>query len=85
MKKLTLSADDQVVREARRLAASHKTSISAMFARFVRILASRERAGDDIPADSIAAQATGSLRLPKGKTADDVLAEALMERHGSKK
>jgi hypothetical protein len=85
MKKLTLSADEDVIREAKRLARRNRTSVSAMFGRFVRSLAGPRKAADDIPPDSIAARVTGIISLPKGKTPRDVLTEALMEKYGVKK
>jgi len=85
MRKLTLSADDETVKQAKRIAARHKTSVSAMFARFVRRMARGKDAADDVPADSIAARATGFVALPKGKTPRDVLTEALIEKHGAKR
>jgi hypothetical protein len=85
MRKLTLSADDDVVREARRLAKRNKTSISAMFSRFVRGMAKPKKTAVVIPPDSITARVTGIISLPKGKTPRDVLTEALMEKYGIKK
>jgi hypothetical protein len=85
VKKLTLSADDDVVRKAKHLARRNKTSVSAMFSRFVRSLSEPRQSGDDIPPDSIAARVTGIMSLPKGKTPRDVLTEALMEKYGVKK
>jgi len=84
-RKLTLSTDEGVIREAKRLARRHKTSVSAMFTRLVRSMAGNGGASDDVPPDSIAARATGFITLPKGKTPGDVLTEALMEKHGIEK
>ena len=84
MKKLTLSADEGVIREAKRLARRNRTSVSAMFSRFVRSMARVGKAPKGIPADSTAARARGFISLPKGKTPRDVLTEALMEKYGIK-
>lgn len=84
MGKLTLSVDDDVIRAAKRMARCEKTSVSAMVTRMLRARAEVRRQPDDIPPDSITARATGIARLPKGKTAEDVLAEALMEKYGIK-
>ena len=85
MKKLTLSADESVIREVKRLARRNRTSVSAMFGRFVRSLAGSRKTADAIPPDSIAARVTGIISLPKGKTPRDVLTEALMEKYGVRK
>ncbi len=84
-RKLTLSADEGVIRQAKRLAKRNKTSVSAMFGRFVRVMAKSGKVREKIPADSTAARARGFIRLPKGKTPRDVLTEALMEKYGEKK
>jgi len=84
-RKLTLSTDEGVIREAKRLAKRNKTSVSAMFTRLVRSMAGDAEAPSEVPPESIAARATGFITLPKGKTSRAVLTEALMEKHGIKK
>jgi len=85
MKKLTLSADAEVIEQAKRIARRNGTSVSAMFVRFVRGLTRQDKALEEVPPDSIAARATGAVRLPKGKSPRDVLADALVEKHGGKR
>ena len=85
MRKLTLSADDKVVEEVRRLALRRKTSISAMFSDFIRNMVKRDEKAGDIPEDSIAARATGFISLPEGKSEGEELADALIEKYGLKK
>ena len=63
--KLTLSADEALVDEAKKLARERRTSVSAMFARFV--LATR--------------QAPGLVRLPEGQSNRDLLADALTAKY----
>ena len=78
MKKLTLSAEPEVIAEAHRIARSQGTSVSAMFARIVRLLSDRERER----LGPVTKRATGLIKLPKGKTEKDVLSDALAEKHG---
>lgn len=85
MKKLTLSADERVIEQAKSLAARQGTSVSAMFGRLVRALSERGKDDSGVPAGSIAAKAAGTIRLPKGKTTGDVLSEALAEKYGARK
>ena len=85
MKKLTLSADEKVITQAKRLAARQRTSVSAMFARFVTSTSRRESATQEVPPDSIAARVTGVIRLPRGKSERDILTEALMDKYGVKR
>ena len=82
MKKLTLSADERVIEQAKKLAEEQGTSVSAMFERIVRMLARRDEARDDIPPGSITARVTGIISLPKGKTDRQALEEALSEKYG---
>lgn len=81
MKKLTLSADEKVIAQAKRLTARRRTSVSARFARFVKSTSRAEKAPQEVPADSIAARVTGIARLPKGKSERDILTETLMEKY----
>ncbi len=79
MKKLTLSADPEVIEQAKRLADETGTSVSALFERFIRLLAQRypeRRIG------RITRQATGMITLPSCKSDHDVLADALIEKYG---
>lgn len=79
MKKLTLNADPEVIREARRLAKQQGTSVSSMFARVVRFLARRE--GRRSPIGRVTRKATGLITLPRGKNEREVLEEALLEEY----
>ena len=67
MKKLTLSADEKVIAQAKRLAVRQRTSVSAMFARFVTSTSRRENTPHDVPPDSIAARVTGSSGCPRAR------------------
>jgi DNA-binding NarL/FixJ family response regulator len=80
MKKLTLSADPDVIAEAHRLAQSRGTSVSAMFSRFVKLLSQRDR--EHPPIGRLTKRATGIIRLPEGHSERDVLQDALAEKHG---
>jgi hypothetical protein len=84
MRKLTLSAEADVIEQAKRLAAEQKTSVSAMFARFIRGVARRGKSSGAIPKSSIAVRATGVVSLPRGKAPRDILVEALEEKYGCK-
>jgi len=80
MTKLTLSVDEEVVAEAKRIAAENNTSVSAMFSEYIRAMA-REK-WKDVPIGPLTRAATGLIELPEGKTYEDVLTEALMEKYG---
>lgn len=78
--RLTLSADEDVVEQAKRLAAEQKTSVSAMFSRIIRGMAQRKKPTADL--GPVTRHVAGIARLPKGKTPRDVLTDALMDKHG---
>ena len=82
MKKLTLSAEPDVIAEAHRLAELHGTSVSAMFSRIVRLLSHRDRERPRLGAG--AKKASGLIQLPDSgcsKSERDVLEEALAEKY----
>ncbi len=82
-RKLTLSADEEVIKQAKRLAAENRTTVSAMFARMIRAMASRQ--AGDIPIGPIASKATGLVKLPKGKTDRELITEALTDKYGRRR
>ena len=78
--KLTLSADRELIQQAKKLAAREGTSLSSMFSRFLRdVLSARGSKGRVGP---ITRKATGLARIPAGKNYKDLLTEALLEKHG---
>jgi hypothetical protein len=83
MTKLTLSMDEEVVATAKRIARRHRQSVSAMLSNVVKAMAASEEGRDmAVPADSVAAQATGLIKLPPGRTADDLRYDALRDKYG---
>ncbi len=80
MKKLTLSMEEEVIRQAKRIAAEQGTSVSAMFSNMVRLMA-RKR-GEENEIGPITRSLTGIVSLPEGKTDRELITEALMDKHG---
>jgi hypothetical protein len=80
MKKLTLSADPEVIDQAKKLAEENGTSISAMFERFVRMMTGRKRAKAPLP--PIARKASGLVSLPRGAADREILTDALKSKYG---
>ena len=78
MRKLTLSADADVIELAKKVAGERGTSVSEMFSQFVRSMA---RPGQRPKTPSKTRQATGLVRLPKGKTDRELIEEAMAQRH----
>ena len=80
MKKLTLSADPDVIEEARELAEQTGTSVSSMFERFIRLLVVQRH--NVRPLGPITRKASGMITLPKRRSERQVLEDALVEKHG---
>ena len=79
-RKLTLTADPEIIRTAKRLAAVRNTSVSALFSRVIESLQTEQETLADV--GPLTRKATGLVSLPAGRTDRDLLAEALMEKHG---
>ncbi len=82
MKKLTLSMDEEVIEQAKKIAAEQGTSVSAMFSRLVRAMA--HKPGREIEIGPITRKLTGIISLPEGKTDRELITEALMDKYGLK-
>jgi len=81
MKKLTLSAEADVVNMAKRLAEARGTSVSAMFSQFIRALANDSQAVSKIGPKT--RRLTGIAKPRRGKTDRQVLEDALIQRYAS--
>lgn len=79
MPKLTLSVTEQLIRQAKRLAAQNNTSVSSMFARFIQALSQKQ--GEKSKIGPLTRQASGQFDL-KGREYRDVLTDALNEKYG---
>jgi len=80
MSKLTLSADRDLIEEAKKLAAEEGTSLSALFSRLLRAMTSA-RASQEIVAP-FTRKATGLVRLPGGKSDERLVEDALSRKYG---
>ena len=80
LKKLTLSAPEEVIEEAKRVAAQSGTSVSAMFTRLLTA-AARAVSADRAALGPVTRQATGIVRLPADRSDRDLLEEALGDRY----
>ncbi len=79
MTKLTLSADRELVGEAKKLALAEGTSLSSMFARFLGARLSGRRS--EASPGPLTRKATGIVKLPTGRSDQAVLEEALTARY----
>ncbi len=83
MTKLTLSADHELIQEAKKLAAQEGTSLSSMFSRFLQaVLLGRKKQEEPGP---ITAKAKGLVKLPARKGDRELLEDALADKYGLKR
>jgi hypothetical protein len=80
MKKITLSAEPDVIEQAHELAAQTGTSVSSLFSRMIRLLA--QQRGSARPLGPLARKASGLITLPKGRSERQILEDSLLEKHG---
>ena len=80
-KKLTLSAPDDVIKDAKRIAAKNGTSVSAMFVRLLSAMAGSD-VESDVALGPVTRKATGIMNLSGGRSERELLEEALEEKYG---
>ena len=80
VKKLTLSAPEEVIAETKRIAAKKKTSVSALFVRLFRIIDQECDPKDTL--GPIALSASGIVKLPADRTESELLESALAKKYG---
>ena len=78
--KLTLSAEKSLIADAKLIASRQKTSVSAMFARFLRSVAQVE-SDRSAPVGPITRQATGIVKLPRGRSDEELVEDALSAKY----
>jgi hypothetical protein len=79
MTKLTLSIEESVVEKAKQIAEANRTSVSAMFSRFVESLANRHELPRKI--GPLTRKLSGVVKLPSCKNYKELLANALAEKY----
>ncbi len=83
MSKLTLTADRNLIKEAKKLAAEEGTSVSALFSRLLRAM-THARASQDVVAP-LTLKATGIIHLPGSDSYERLLEDALLHKHGMRR
>ena len=83
MSKLTLSADKDLIEQAKKYAAENGTSLSALFSRLLRAT-TRARGSGDL-SGPLTRKATGLIRLPADSVDEQLVEDALAEKHGVRK
>ena len=81
MTKLTLSADKDLIEQAKKYAAENGTSLSALFSRLLFAM-TRSRETRDL-SGPLTRKAKGLIRLPADSTDERLLEDALAEKYGA--
>jgi hypothetical protein len=86
VEKLTLSMEKSVIKDARRIAQEHGTSISGFFARVVKAMSGKKppprRTSEAQELPPLTRKMLGMISAPPGKTDRELIEEALDERYG---
>jgi hypothetical protein len=82
MKKLTLTAEPEVIDMAKRLADARGTSVSAMFSQLIRAMSEKKMPRSDRIAP-MTRRLTGIARPARGKSDRQVVEDALLRRYGA--
>ena len=77
MPKLTLSADEDVIRQAKQLARERGTSVSALFSEFIASAGSARHRPEAAP---ITRRLRGLAKVPPEKTDRELFERALLDR-----
>ena len=80
MQKLTLSVDKEIALQAKQLASSTGTSVSAMFSRWIKILGSQTESNP--PLGRLTRRATGVIKAAGDNASKNALADALLDKYG---
>lgn len=78
--KLTLTADKQVIKRAKKLAAKNGTSVSAMFSRII-VAMTHGHEKRDLPGP-LTRKATGLIHVPADSSDEELLEEAMAAKYG---
>jgi hypothetical protein len=79
VRKLTLNVEPEVIAMARQLAEKQGISVSEVFSRIVRSMASSHRSIPKLAPKT--KPAIGLIKLPTGKTDRELIEEAMADRH----
>ena len=80
MHKLTLSVEKEVALQAKQLASSTGTSVSAMFSRWIKTLISQIEVNPHL--GRLTRQATGVIKMTGEDVDKDILVDALQDKYG---
>jgi len=80
-RKLTLTADSEIIAKAKELAAESNSSVSSMFSRFIASISRKPRRKEKFDVAPITQRATGLLTLERHADERELLEDALLEKY----
>jgi len=80
MGKLTLSIDDNIIEQAKKLATESGSSVSAIFSRYIQSITTAEKRS--IKPGPLTKKLTGVITLGKKQGYRDAVAESMAEEYG---
>lgn len=80
-RKLTLTADSEIIAKAKELAAESNSSVSSMFSRFIASISRTRRRKEKLDVAPITQRATGLLTLERHPDEQELLEDALLEKY----
>jgi len=83
MAQITLSADEDAVKRAERVATAHNTTVTSMLATALEAIGELDFSVDELP--PITREALGLASNVPNRPYKDLLAEALMNKYGAEK
>ena len=83
MTKLTLSAEKEVIRQAKKLAAANGTTVSGLFSNIVKAMDRTSGLQESLA--PLTRKATGLIRLTPGADDQRLLEDALAAKYGGRK
>ena len=79
--KLTLSINKEVIEAAKDYAKSQGRSLSNVIEEYLKSVTKREVKDEKYKFNPLIEELSGSLKLPEGKTYDDIRKEAMIKKH----
>ncbi len=79
--KLTLSIEKEVIEKAKDYAKSQGRSLSSVIEEYLKSIINRKKIQEDYSFNPLIEELCGSVKLPTGKSFDDVKTEALIKKY----
>ena len=82
--KLTLSIEEQVIESAKEYAKKQGRSLSSIVEEYLKSISKKNHQNKKPKFDPLVEELCGSVKIPKNKTYDEILGEALIEKYSNR-